>query len=291
MINREILNKTVQDKAESVRTRIAQAAQRSGRSAQEITLVAVSKYARCDDGIIPAMVDAGCSVLGENRPQLLLEKIDCFMIQRKIALSQPVQWHFIGSLQKNKIRRILPFVSLIHSVDSIKLLMDIDRIAEEENRKRAEAFSGPSKILNNSFSDNSTSNSKTSNENLSSSFDADLSNRFPIPSKIPVLLEVNISGEESKHGFTPETLPDLFPQTLDFKRVKICGLMGMGALNGTSDDVRHEFETLRKLRDLCVRRYAPPEYFRELSMGMSSDFEIAIEEGATIVRIGSLLYP
>ena len=283
--NIENLNKKIRENVAQVRERIAVAAQRSGRSAEDVTLVAVSKYAGCTDGIIPAMVQAGCTILGENRPQIFLDKINYFLIRKEVTLSAPVQWHMIGSLQRNKIRKILPFVSLIHSVDSLKLLSDIDRIAEEENVRQQTNSNTVGQTIE------AKTNSLFARDITESEDSEDPLLRFPVPPQISVLLEVNISGDGNKHGFTPENLPELFPQLFQFKRVRICGLMGMGALEGTPDEIRREFVNLRKLRDLCVERFNPPDSFKDLSMGMSGDFEIAIEEGATIIRIGSILYP
>lgn len=251
MQDREELTNQVRDRIKEVKDRIARAAIRGGRSPDSVRLVAVSKYADCTDGFVPALLAAGCSLLGESRPQRLLEKYEYFTLHPEDHdLSfVPIEWHLIGSLQRNKIRKLLPFVSLYHSIDSLKLLEALDRIAEEESDH--------------------------------------LSDR----KKIKVLLEVNIAGEESKHGFEPSELIALMPELYRFKRIHFCGLMGMAALNASDATVRKQFSVLRELRDLCNDRY--PEYsdLQELSMGMSHDFEMAVEEGATYVRIGSSLYP
>ena len=223
---------TIAENLQFLGERISNAADRSGRSAKEIRLVAVTKYAQPDDGFIEALLEAGCRDLGEARPQSLVEKAERFQ-----SFSGEIHWHLIGSLQRNKIRRLLPVCDMIHSVDSLRLLDAIDRIAEEDN----------------------------------------LSN---VP---PLLLEINISAEETKHGFEPEELPDVLEYAAKFPRLRIGGLMGMSGLRSDETQKRREFQTLFRL--------AESHGLRELSMGMSDDFEIAIEEGATLLRLGSVLYP
>ncbi|MCF0234782.1 MAG: YggS family pyridoxal phosphate-dependent enzyme, partial [Thermoguttaceae bacterium] len=159
-----------------------------------------------------------------------------------------IRWHFIGNLQRNKARRILPFVAKIHSVDSLRLLEALDRILTEEAAAPDSRF----------------------------------------PECVEVLLEVHISNDETKQGFTPDEILNVLPQMAKFPRVKARGLMGMAGLTATPDETRRQFAVLRELRDRCRAQF--PD-FSELSMGMSGDFEIAIEEGATSVRIGSILYP
>ncbi|MBT4866110.1 MAG: YggS family pyridoxal phosphate-dependent enzyme, partial [Planctomycetaceae bacterium] len=152
-----------------------------------------------------------------------------------------VDWHLIGHLQRNKARRALPLVSLIHSVDTFRLLSTLDRLAVE----------------------------------------LDLQPR--------VLLEVNASGESQKHGFLPDELASGWNQCLKCERVQVVGLMGMAARVGDVEEARPAFRQLRELLDR-LRLLSPVMQLPELSMGMSGDFEIAIEEGATIIRVGSGLY-
>jgi len=211
-----------------VRQRIADAARQSGRHESEIRLVAVTKYAGADDGFLETLLAAGCCDFGEARPQSLVDKAQKFGTEN-------IRWHLIGHLQRNKIRRVLPVCSLIHSVDSIRLLEAIDRIAEEENLQA-------------------------------------------VP---PLLLEVNISSEETKHGFEPETLSAVLEQAAQLPRLTIAGLMGMSGLRSDESQKHREFQTLFQL--------AEKHGLKELSMGMSDDFEIAIAEGATILRLGSVL--
>ncbi len=220
---------TISENLQAVRERIARAADRAGRREQDIRLVAVTKYATPGDGFVEALLDAGCRDFGEARPQSLVDKAEQFG-------TDPIRWHLIGSLQRNKIRKLLPICSLIHSVDSIKLLDAIDRIAEEEN----------------------------------------------LTTVPPLLLEINISSEEMKHGFEPEEIPAVLEHAAGLPRLTVLGLMGMSGLRSDETQKRREFQTLFQL--------AEKHGLREISMGMSDDFETAIEEGATIVRIGSMLY-
>ncbi|MDO5581685.1 MAG: YggS family pyridoxal phosphate-dependent enzyme [Planctomycetia bacterium] len=248
-----MLIQQVKSRVKGIKDRIARAAAKAGRSSDAVRLIAVSKYAGCTDGFVPALLEAGCFALGEGRPQNLLEKYDYFTLHaaEHQLPSVPIEWHLIGSLQRNKIRKLLPFVVLLHSIDSMKLLEALNRIADEE----AEVGHLAGK------------------------------------EKIDMLLEVNIAEEESKHGFDPSALISLIPQMKRFQRIRICGLMGMAALNAPDEKVRKQFALLRELRDQCNDRYPEFPDLKELSMGMSHDFEIAVEEGATYVRIGSSLYP
>ncbi len=227
------LRSCIADNLGRVRQQIADAATRSGRDVSDIALVAVTKYVDVD--AVQALLDLGCNDLGESRPQELWRKAE--------ALSAAnVRWHFIGHLQRNKVRRTLPHVTLLHACDSLRLLDEIDRTAGDS------------------------------------------------ASDVKVLLEVNISGDASKHGFRPAEMPSVIESLSGFKHVQICGLMGMASLTGTIADARREFESLRLLRDSLVKSLPAGVELNELSMGMSGDFEVAIEEGATIVRVGSALF-
>jgi pyridoxal phosphate enzyme (YggS family) len=223
----------IADNLADVRQRIAAAATRSDRTADVITLVVATKYVTTE--LAAAVVTAGCADLGESRPQELWTKA--------AALSDPaVRWHLIGHLQRNKIRRTLPLVSLIHSVDSQRLLAAINE-------------------------------------------EAKLSSQI-----VPVLLEVNISGDAAKTGLAPAELEPLVAEAAALEYVEVRGLMGMAGLEGDDAAARQDFIALRTLRDRLIRNLPPQLKLDDLSMGMSGDFEIAIEEGATIVRLGSLLF-
>ncbi len=216
-----------------VRGRIAEAAARSGRSAQDVWLVAVTKYVA--EAEVRALVEAGCNLLGENRPQQLSEKAEALR-------DLPVRWHMVGHLQRNKVRRTLPLVEMIESADSSRLVAAIDRIAGELSRR------------------------------------------------MPVLLEVNVSAESAKHGFQPAELEACLDELAGYGNVEIRGLMCMARLGDGPQSARGDFAMLRELRDRLRQRSPEGIVLDELSMGMSGDYEVAIEEGATIVRIGSALF-
>ena len=215
--------------------RIHAAAVRSSRSSDEIQIVGVTKYV--DETVARWLVEFGCKNLGESRPQVLWDKAE------KLA-DLSVQWHLIGHLQRNKAKRTLPFVTAIHSLDSIRILEQV-RL---------------------------------------DSYDRD--------KPLQLLIEMNISGDPSKTGMLLSEAENLLTEwNLEPHKspnLEIAGLMGMGSLDGGIDQARRDFESLRKLRDLWQVRFGLP--LKELSMGMSDDFEAAIEEGATMVRIGSILF-
>ena len=202
-----------------VRGRIADAAARSGRAADAVTLVAVTKYVSAD--VVRRLVEAGCRDLGESRPQLLWEKAAAMA-------DLPIRWHLIGHLQRNKVRRTLPLLAMMHSVDSERLLAAID----EEH----------------------------------------------LP-PLPVLLEVNISRETAKHGFSPGEIEPFLSKAGDYQHVSIRGLMGMASLEGGIDVARREFAALRELRDRLRANCPPGVTLDELSMGMSGDFEVGDRGG------------
>jgi pyridoxal phosphate enzyme (YggS family) len=222
---------------QQVRQRIDGAARKSGRTGGDIRLIAVSKYADIGDGTVEALFAAGCNELGEARPQRLLEKAEHYA-------EVPICWHLIGSLQRNKARKILPVTTLIHSLDSLRLAEAIDRIVEEE--------------------------------------------RLP---PVQCLLEIAISQDADKHGIDPMNVLETLDKIGAYKNIVVSGLMGMAGLESDESQIRWEFETLRKTAESAKKHGLPPNVsLTELSMGMSGDFEIAIEEGATLVRIGSILY-
>ncbi|MFO7257670.1 MAG: YggS family pyridoxal phosphate-dependent enzyme [Bacteroidota bacterium] len=198
-------------------------------------LVAVSKTHGVDK--IMAAYNAGQRIFGENRVQEMVEK--------QPQLPADIDWHLIGHLQRNKVKYIADFVALIHSVDSIKLLQEINRQGERVSRV------------------------------------------------IPCLIQVHIAREETKFGFSAEEIPTVITseEIAGFRFVEIRGLMGMATLTDDTDQIRREFRGLRELFDRVKTMKTPPNVrFTELSMGMSSDYQIAIEEGSTLVRIGSAIF-
>lgn len=216
-----------------VRQRIADAAARSGRKADDILLVAVTKYVGIE--IIEPLIAAGATVLGESRPQHFWPKAEALA-------DYSIRWHMIGQLQRNKIRRTLPLVELVHSADSLRHLEAIDRIAGE------------------------------------------------LSLRTPILLEVNTSGDESKHGFSADGLEGVLLELGKYTNVEIHGLMCMAGFGTDAEGARADFAALRELRDKLSGKCPMGVSLEELSMGMSGDYEVAIEEGATIVRVGSALY-
>lgn len=215
-----------------IRARIAEAARSSGRTADAVRLVAVTKYVDVEQA--EALARAGCHDLGESRPQELWRKAGAWT-------AEPVRWHLIGHLQRNKIERTLPLVWMIHSADSLRLL---DALEAAAAARQATAR---------------------------------------------VLLEVNISGDATKHGFDPGEIEGHLPQLCAYRSLAIRGLMAMAAREGDLDQARREFAALRVLRERLQSAAGDQLALDELSMGMSGDYLVAIEEGATIVRIGSAL--
>jgi pyridoxal phosphate enzyme (YggS family) len=228
-MDRERLGENLQD----VRSRIGEAARRSGRNSASVTLVAVTK--RSPSEWIRPLVALGVADLGENYPQELWRKVD------ELG-SLPARWHLIGHLQSNKARRTMAAVQMIHSVDSLKLLGELTRLAGE-----------------------------------------------PAGGNAPQLcLQINTSAEEAKHGWSPESILSDADAIAACTGLPIVGLMTMAGLGTTAATARPSFARLRVLRDELRARTGLP--LDHLSMGMSNDFEAAIEEGATLVRVGSALF-
>lgn len=221
------------DNIAAVRGRIAEAAEGSGRQASDVTLVAVTKYVDVD--VTRSLFEAGCETLGESRPQAVWQKAE-------LMHDLPVVWHMIGHLQRNKIRRTLPYLECVHSADSTRVL---DALQQEALR---------------------------------------------LQRKVQVLLELNISRDDAKTGLLPEAALPLVPQLKQWDALDICGLMAMSGRSSDADTVRREFSEVRMLRDRMQLECPPEISLRHLSMGMSGDYALAVEEGATLVRVGSALF-
>lgn len=234
------LSRRIGDNLAHVRARIAEAARRSGRAPDDITLVAVTKYASLD--AVRELLAAGCRDLGESRPQQLWERAATLAVDFPPSGPDPLRWHLIGHLQRNKVRRTAPHVALLHSADSQRLV---------------EACGAEATALG---------------------------------LTLPVLLETNISGDAAKHGFRPDELPALIESLAMIAGVQIRGLMAMSGLDSDAPETRRQFAAVRQLRDDLQTRCPPHVRLDELSLGMSGDYEIAIEEGATLVRVGSALF-
>jgi len=253
------LTRRLEENLRSVETRIETAAIRSGRLFTDVILVAVTKYAHLD--WVRALVAMGLRNLGENRPQQLLERAE--------QLPSGLDWHLIGHLQSNKAKRLLPFVQWIHSIDSIKLLRAVDRLAEEfRDVTRNSSFIKHASQLN------ELSSGKVERANL----------------RPKLLMEVNITGEVSKDGFTPEELRRDWESVCECQNITVLGLMTMAPANPDPENARPAFRALRKFRDELQARSPSHIQLSQLSMGMTGDFEVGIEEGATLVRIGSALF-
>lgn len=197
---------------------------------ENVKLVAISKTKS-----IPQMMEAydvGQRIFGENKVQELERKFP--------DMPKDVEWHMVGHLQRNKVKGLAPFVSMIHAVDSLRLLNRINREAENNNRM------------------------------------------------INVLLQIKIAEEESKFGLEPEEVIELLKskEVQQLKNVHIAGLMGMATFTDNENQISQEFETLKKLYDSLKEDYQ----FTTLSMGMSGDYQLAIEQGSTMVRVGSAIF-
>ncbi len=197
-------------------------------------LIAVSKVQPIEK--LQEAYDAGQRIFGENKVQEMEQKHE--------ALPKDIEWHMIGHLQTNKVKYIAPFVSLIHSVDSVKLLEEINKQGKKIDRI------------------------------------------------IPCLLQIYIANEETKFGLSEEEVLDLvtnYPSA--FSHVQIIGLMGMATFTDNQEQIRKEFKGLKKLFEKLKEMKLPPHVeMKELSMGMSADYKIAVEEGSTLVRVGTAIF-
>ena len=206
-----------------------------------VTLVCVSKFHPAE--AIMEAYDCGERDFGESRVQELLPKYE--------ALPKDIRWHFIGHLQTNKVKQIVPFVHMIHSVDSLRLLETINREAEKIGRR------------------------------------------------VKVLLEVHVAKEETKSGFTPEEFLSLYTQLSTLNNVEVCGVMGMATNTDDQTEWRRCFREIKSLASSLIAS-SPISYSEaslssqserpQISMGMSDDYRVAIEEGSTMVRIGSTIF-
>jgi hypothetical protein len=220
----------VAENLERVRTQIAEAAKKAGRALEQIELVAISKTHEAEK--VRAAFDAGQQLFGESRVQEARVKIP--------LLPSAARWHFVGRLQRNKVRHALPLFELFHSVDSLDLARDMNRIADEEGLRPR------------------------------------------------ILLEVNVAGEGSKIGFAPEKLRELIESLLELPRLTIEGLMTIPPLAPEAEASRKYFAKLRELRDEFAEQFQIS--LPQLSMGMTGDFTVAVEEGATLVRVGTAIF-
>ncbi|MFP4529208.1 MAG: YggS family pyridoxal phosphate-dependent enzyme [Candidatus Kapaibacterium sp.] len=232
----EILNaEELQSNWREVRTKADKAAVGAGRSAEDVKVVAVSKTHPFE--MIENAIRAGIRVFGENYAQELRDKEEQLA---ESGLAEP-EWHFIGHLQRNKVKYLAPFVHMIHSVDSVRLAREINKEAAKNDRV------------------------------------------------IPILIQINTSGEESKFGCEPRDVFDIIQEASEFDNIEIKGLMTIGSFDLDGVQNRKEFKLLRSLLGDARERF-PKLVLEHLSMGMTHDYELAIEEGATIVRVGTAIF-
>ena len=223
---------TVATRLEAVRERIAAACERAERDPAEVTIVGVTKthpVEAVDEALAAGQVD-----LGENRAQELVPKAE-----QAAEMGLAPRWHFIGGLQRNKVRQVLPHIAVLHSLDSVRLANEIEKRAEQ--------------------------------------------GRAPDPDvPLPCYLEVNVGGEASKQGVEAAGVGELLEGVADLRHVEVVGLMTVAPQVDDPELVRPVF---RELRELAGAHGLP-----ELSMGMTEDYEVAIEEGATVVRLGRVIF-
>jgi hypothetical protein len=221
---------SIAENLERVRDQIAQAAAKSGRSTNDVELVAITKTHAAEK--VHEAIQARQSLFGESRVQEARSKIP--------ELPSAIRWHFVGHLQKNKIRHALPLFEMIHSIDSLALAQEVNRIAEEEGMHPR------------------------------------------------VLVEANVAGEGSKFGFAPDKLREQMEELLALPRLSVLGLMTIPPLSEEPEASRKYFVQLRELRDRLQTEFRVD--LAQLSMGMTQDFPIAVEEGATLVRVGTAIF-
>jgi len=242
------------EKLDEVKDRIAAAAAKAKREPSEVTLVAVTKTAGLEQ--IREILSLGVADVGENRVQQLAQRaaqVNEFLQRRQafgeaaaapgaITAPEKIRWHMIGHLQRNKVKQLLPVVSLIHSIDSLRLAEEIDTVAEKGGKK------------------------------------------------IPVLLQVNASEESQKSGVAVGAAVHLAEQIDSMPNVQLVGLMTMAAFDAPEATVRQTFSRTREIFEEMRWHKIGGGHLKHLSMGMSHDYELAIAEGATMVRIGTALF-
>ncbi|MCB9893021.1 MAG: YggS family pyridoxal phosphate-dependent enzyme [Planctomycetes bacterium] len=228
---------TLKTNLQAVRRRITEAARRAGRDPGDVTLIAVTKSV--DAETTQAVLELGVRDIAENRQQTAAEKLP--HVPALAGAKRPTL-HFIGPLQRNKVRRVLEQFDVIHSVDSVKLAQEISKRAEELQRTAG------------------------------------------------ILVQVNVAGEAQKGGLEPGELRDSLKEILRLPRLHLWGLMCMAPYDDDPETARPHFKRLAELSREMIETSCMPAGANSLSMGMSGDFEVAIEEGATHVRVGSALY-
>ncbi|WP_024411802.1 YggS family pyridoxal phosphate-dependent enzyme [Streptococcus suis] len=219
-----------QKNKDAIFSAVAKAAEKAGRPSESVKVIAVTKYV--DSSIANQLVNTGITHIGENRVDQFLEKYNALA-------DKQLTWHSIGTLQRRKVKDIIPFVDYFHALDSVKLAQEID--------KRA------TKI-------------------------------------VKCFLQVNVSGEESKHGFAVSEIDAALAEISLLENIELVGLMTMAPIDATDDELDEIFSKMQEIQEELATRNLPRMPFTELSMGMSRDFERAIAHGATYVRIGSAFF-
>lgn len=226
------MKRTITEQFYEVNERVRDACERSGRNPEEVTLIAVSKTKPL--AALKEAYDAGARVFGENKVQEILEKVP--------EMPADAQFHMIGHLQRNKVKQLIPHVTMIHSVDSVRLAEQIQMEAQKQSRI------------------------------------------------IRILLEVNVAKEESKFGLFPEQVMDTLEQIRQFPNISICGFMTIAPFVENSEENRPIFRKLYQLSVDIKKKNIDNVTMDVLSMGMTGDFEVAIEEGATMIRVGTGIF-
>lgn len=222
----------ISDNLSEVRRRIEAACRRSGRDVSEVTLIAVSKTKPLED--LMEAYQAGARDFGENKVQEILDKAP--------AMPEDARFHMIGHLQRNKVKQVLPYAVLIHSVDSVRLAEQIEQEAAKENRS------------------------------------------------VDILLEVNVAGEESKFGFAPGEVMDAIDRICAFSHIHIRGLMTIAPFVDDPEENRPIFKKLYQLSVDIKKKNIDNVTMSVLSMGMTGDYQVAVEEGATMIRVGTGIF-
>jgi PLP dependent protein len=220
----------IRDRLADVQETIQGALERSGRGEEQVRILVATKY--YDPEQLSALAQAGVELIGENRAEDLLEKQELF--------GDRFEWHFIGHLQRRKAKVVVPRVTLVHSVDSVRLIEELAKRAPEGG--------------------------------------------------VDILIQVNVADEESKYGVSEEEVGKLLDASAQTGgSVRARGFMTLAPLVEDPEDVRYVFAKLRTIRDSLRKSWSPHFDLSELSMGMSGDYEVAVEEGATVIRIGRML--
>lgn len=221
----------ISDNLQTIKQEIQDSCALANRKTNEVTLVAVSKTVT--DVEIKQLYDAGVSHFAENR-------VEPFLVKReKLQEAADIKWHFIGNLQRRKVKRVINEIDYFHALDSLKLAQEIQKRAEK---------------------------------------------------KIRCFVEINVSGEDSKHGIAPEALEHFIEELEECDRVEVVGLMTMAPYDSTEEEQHEIFAALKKMQQMIAKKKLKHAPCTELSMGMSNDFSVAITEGATFVRVGTALF-